>query len=97
MVSNMISNSLVCDILEYINKNINEKITIDDLTYELNYKGPAVGEKAIIDTLGSISPEYFGDYLDSYILLPIDLQFPLHLFLHKLFQLSIEERYFYLE
>ena len=37
MVSNMISNSLVCDILEYINKNINEKITIDDLTYEFNY------------------------------------------------------------
>ena len=33
----MISNSLVCDILEYINKNINEKITIDDLTYEFNY------------------------------------------------------------
>ena len=37
MVSNMISNSLVCDILEYINKNINDKITIDDLTYEFNY------------------------------------------------------------
>ena len=37
MVSNMISNSLVCDILEFINKNINEKITIDDLTYEFNY------------------------------------------------------------
>ena len=37
MVCNMISNSLVCDILEYINKNINEKITIDDLTYEFNY------------------------------------------------------------
>ena len=33
----MISNSLVCDILEFINKNINEKITIDDLTYEFNY------------------------------------------------------------
>ena len=37
MVSNMISNNLVCDILEYINKNINDKITIDDLTYEFNY------------------------------------------------------------
>lgn len=33
----MISNNLVCDILEYINKNINDKITIDDLTYEFNY------------------------------------------------------------
>ena len=37
MVSNMISNSLVCDMLEYINKNINDKITIYDLTYEFNY------------------------------------------------------------
>ena len=35
-------------------------------TYELSYEGPAVGDKAIIDTLGSIDPEYFGDYLDSY-------------------------------
>ena len=33
----MISNSLVCDMLEYINKNINDKITIYDLTYEFNY------------------------------------------------------------
>ena len=33
----MISNSLVCDMLEYINKNINDKITIDDLTYKFNY------------------------------------------------------------
>lgn len=33
----MNSNSLVCDMLEYINKNINDKITIDDLTYEFNY------------------------------------------------------------
>ena len=27
----MFSNSLVCDILEYINKNLNDEITIDDL------------------------------------------------------------------
>ena len=27
----MFSNSLVCDILEYLNKNINEEITIDEL------------------------------------------------------------------
>ena len=28
----MFSNSLVCDLLEYINKNINDEITIDDLS-----------------------------------------------------------------
>lgn len=33
----MNSNNLVCDIIEYINKNINDKISIDDLTYEFNY------------------------------------------------------------
>ena len=33
----MNSNNLVCDIIDFINKNINDKITIDDLTYEFNY------------------------------------------------------------
>ena len=37
MVSKMNSNNLVCDMIDYINKNINDKITIDDLTYEFNY------------------------------------------------------------
>ena len=35
-------------------------------TYEFSYEGPVVDEKAIIDTLGSINPEYFGDYLNIY-------------------------------
>lgn len=33
----MNSNNLVCDIIDFINKNINDKISIDDLTYEFNY------------------------------------------------------------
>ncbi len=33
----MFSNSLVCDLLEYINKNINDEITIDELSNRFYY------------------------------------------------------------
>ncbi len=33
----MYSNDLICDILEYINKNINKKVTIDELVNEFHF------------------------------------------------------------
>lgn len=33
----MYSNELVCDILKYINDNINKKISIEDISYQFNY------------------------------------------------------------
>lgn len=33
----MYSNELVCDILNYVDNNINKKITIDDIAFKFNY------------------------------------------------------------
>ena len=36
-VGSMYSNELVCDILKYIDSNINKKISIEDISHKLNY------------------------------------------------------------
>jgi len=73
----MFSNSLVCDLLEYINKNINDEITIDELsnrfyfdkTYIMKRFKKEIG-KSIHDYINTIrisnSLDYY--YYDNYIL-----------------------------
>jgi AraC-like DNA-binding protein len=73
----MFSNSLVCDILEYINKNINKEITTDELVNRFYYDKTYIMErfkkeigKSIHDYINTIrilnSLEYYK--YDNYIL-----------------------------